>query len=318
MDREAETARTIAAHLTRRETLFRLSGMAAVAGAATMPGVAGAAQQELTEDDVEALADRFVGRINAGDFDALENLVAADAPVHWFWPVPGAGPRHLAFVLGLVRTAVPDATIAVDRLLVANNWATALGTIRGTHTGRVLGLPPSGRSFTIDLIVVGRIESGKVAELWIQYDLAALVVQIGGLADTAQLLLASLTQGPAGATPQVAGTPVALDDLLTLDGVVFAVAFGPDGAMIDYRSEIDIPQAEIEQAAAAGPGLSALLGVAAQRYSDVSALEWSPPRWVVYSGGERWTAVLAGNVAVIAETATVDFNALYAALAGPR
>jgi roadblock/LC7 domain-containing protein len=145
------------------------------------------------------------------------------------------------------------------------------------------------------------------------------VVQLGGLADTVQVLLASLTQGAAaGATPRTAASSVALDDLLSLDGVVFAVAFGPDGSVLEYRSEIDIPQAEIEQAAAAGPALSALLAVAAQRYEDVSALEWSPPSWVVYSGGPRWTVILAGNVAVIAETAAVDFNALYAALVGPR
>jgi roadblock/LC7 domain-containing protein len=135
----------------------------------------------------------------------------------------------------------------------------------------------------------------------------------------AQTLLGTLVGGAtAGATPSAAGAPVALDDLLAVDGVVFAVEFGPDGSVVNYRSEIDIPEPEIEQAAAAGPALSTLLALAAQRYGEISVLEWSPPSWVVYSGGEKWTTVLAGNVAIIAETATVDFDALYEAAVGPR
>ena len=47
-------------------------------------------------------------------------------------------------------------------------------------------------------------------------------------------------------------------------------------------------------------------------------LEWGPPAWAVYSGGENWTTVFAGNVALIAETSAVDFNALYEAVVGPR
>ncbi|HEY8448178.1 MAG TPA: DUF2173 family protein [Thermomicrobiales bacterium] len=309
---------SIAADLTRRQALRGLSGAGLVVAATAMAPRGVGAAQTLTEDEAEALADRLVGRFNAGDVEAFDSLIAADAPIHWFWPVPGVGPSHLAVVVGLVRTAVPDATLSVNRILVSGDWVTALATLRGTHTGRVLGLPPSGRAFSIDVIVVGRVEGGMVAELWIQYDLPNLIVQIGGLADVAQQLLASLTQGSDGGTPQVAETPVSLDDLLAVEGVVFAVSFGPDGSLIDYRSEIDIPLEEIEQAAAAGPGLSALLAVAAERYNDISVLEWSPPAWAVYSGGERWTAVLAGNIAVIAETATVDFNALYAALVGPR
>lgn len=94
--------------------------------------------------------------------------------------------------------------------------------------------------------------------------------------------------------------------------------FGADGSVVGYRSTVDSSQEEIDQAAQAGPSLNALLSVAAKASNDISDLDWDPPAWVVYSGGDRWTAVLPGPIGLIAETATVDFNALYGAVVGLR
>lgn len=315
---EAKAIDALAGALTRRLALRGLTSAGLIAAVAAAPARLGAAQEALTEAEAQALSDRFVAAFNSGETGPFEGVLAADAPVHWFWPTPAKGPRHLATAVGIARTAFPDAAIAVDKLLVSENWVTALGTVSGTHTGAILGVPPTNRAFAIDLIVVARTVDGMVAEVWIQYDLVDLAVQLGALEDEAALLLQSLRgAATAGATPD-GGRAVSLDDVVAIEGVVLAVEFAPDGSIVDSRSKAEMSEADVMQLAAAGPTLNLLLGAAAQQVSELGVLDLNPPTWVVYSGGEGWTVALAGNVAIVAETAAVDFNALYDVVNGAR
>jgi predicted SnoaL-like aldol condensation-catalyzing enzyme len=81
----------------------------------------------------------------------------------------------------LVLSAVPDVTVAFadafgqgDRLVVRH-------VFHGTHTGSLLGIPPSGRTVTISGTDIYRFEDGKIAEEWAQPDLFGLLQQIGAL-----------------------------------------------------------------------------------------------------------------------------------------
>lgn len=295
--------------VSRRSVVRRLgSGGLLAAAAAIAPASLAGAQEALSEDEGTALADRIVGRFNANDLEGLGKLLAPDIVGHTPFPVPGTGAQKVLLVFRLARTVVPDATIRIDDLLVTQDRIIALATVTGTQTGAILGFPVTGTSLNFSAIFVARVAGGKVAELWAQYDLIAVALQLANAGDTITDLLAILLQPPAAASPVAGGT--SLDDLVAVPGVVFALEFGNDGSVAGYRSSVDIPQEEIDQAAKAGPTLNALLNVASTRYNDISVLEWDPPAWVVYSGGDRWTAVLAGNHALIAETANTDFNAL--------
>jgi roadblock/LC7 domain-containing protein/predicted ester cyclase len=301
------------AAVSRRSVVRRLgSGGLLAAAAAIAPVSLVGAQGALSEDEGTALADRIVGRFNANDLEGLGKLFAPDVVGHTPFPVPGTGAQKLLLVFRLAKTVVPDATLRLDDLLVAEDRIIALGTVTGTQTGGILGFPITGTPLEFSAIFVARVAGGKVAELWAQYDLVAVALQLANAGDTITDLLDTLLQPPAAATPVAAGT--SLDDLVAIPGVVFALEFGNDGSVIDYKSSVDIPQEEIDQAAKAGPTLNALVAAAATRYNDISVLEWAPPSWVVYSGGDRWSAVLAGNHALFAETANTDFNALAKAL----
>jgi roadblock/LC7 domain-containing protein len=286
-----------------------LAAAAAIAPAATRVG----AQEALSEEDGTAIADRIVGRFNANDLEGLGKLIAPDAPIHLPWPIPGSGADYLLGIYRLSKICVPDSTISIGDLLIAEDRIVALATVRGTQTGTLLGVPATGAPIEVSAIFVARVADGKVAELWGQVDAVAVALQLTNAGDSVASLLGTLLQPPASQATPAAGA-ASLDDLVAVPGVVVAIDFGPDGSLVQYRSSIDITQEEIEQAAKAGPTLNALLAVAASRYNDISVLGWDPPSWVVYSGGDRWSAVLAGNHALIAETAKTDFNALAKAL----
>ena len=52
-------------------------------------------------------------------------------------------------------------------------------TMRGTHRGEFLGIPPTGIQVTVGLLDVIRIENGKFVEQWGGPDLLDLVQQLG-------------------------------------------------------------------------------------------------------------------------------------------
>jgi roadblock/LC7 domain-containing protein len=298
-----------ASAVSRRAIVRRLgSGGLLAAAAAIAPASLAGAQEALTEEEGTDLADRFVGRFNASDLEGLGRLFAPDIAVHLPWPIHGSGADYLLGIYRLSKIVAPDSSIRIDDLLVAQDRIVAITTISGTQSGGLLGFPVTNAPFQFAAIFVARVAAGKIAEVWGQVDVIAAALQVANGTDAFTSLLSTLIQPAAQATP--AAGAVALDDLVAVPGVAFALEFGNDGSVVNYRSSIDIPQEEIDQAAQAGPTLNSLLAVAAARYNDISVLTWDPPRWVVYSGGDRWTAVLAGNVALIAETATTDFNAL--------
>jgi C-1 hydroxylase len=300
--------------VSRRSVVRRLGSGGLLAAAAAIAPAAGhaGAQAALSQEEATALADRVVGRFNASDLEGLGKLLAPDLAVHLPFPLPGSGADYLIRIYRLSKLVVPDSSIRVDDLLVAEDRIIALATVTGTQTGTLLGFPATGTPLKFSAIFVARVAGGKIAEIWAELDVVAVALQLANAGDAVTSLLGTLLQPPAAATP-AAGGP-ALDDLVAIPGVAFALEFGPDGSVIGYRSSVDIPQDEIDQAAKAGPTLNAILAVAATRYNDISVLNWDPPHWVVYSGGNRWTAVLAGNHALIAETAKIDFNALAKAL----
>lgn len=298
-----------------RRSITRYLGygsLLAAAAAVAPPSRRADAQTELTQEEGTSLTDRIVGRFNAGDVEGLGSLFAPDVAVHFPWPIPGSGVAYVGGIVQLARSVVPDATMAIDDLTIAGDRIIAITTIRGTQTGSTFGLPATGTELNFAAIFVARIVDGKIAEIWGQFDGIAVGLQLAGAQDSVVALLGTLLNPTSAVATPVAGRT--LDDLLAVPGVSFVLEFAPDGSVVDYRSEIDIPQGEIDQAAKAGPTLNSAVALAATRYNDISVLGWDPPKWLVYSGGDKWSAVLSGNHALITETATTDFNALAAAL----
>ncbi len=52
---------------------------------------------------------------------------------------------------------------------------------RGTHEGELAGVGPTGNRVEITGITFSRIEGGKIAEEWINYDALGMMEQIGAV-----------------------------------------------------------------------------------------------------------------------------------------
>lgn len=56
---------------------------------------------------------------------------------------------------------------------------------RGTQTGQMGPFPPSGRKVAIPFRGILRIQNGKIAEMWVEWDNVAVLTQLGHMPRTA-------------------------------------------------------------------------------------------------------------------------------------
>ena len=123
---------------------------------------------------------RFIEEFqNGGNESAAEELLAADFVDHT--PFPGVSPDRegVKRLFAALRQAFPDLRAKIhDQLAEKERVATRM-TFRGTHRGEFLGIAPTGRSVSFDVIDVVRIADGRIAEHWNVIDLMGLLQQIG-------------------------------------------------------------------------------------------------------------------------------------------
>lgn len=124
---------------------------------------------------------RWIQAFNERDWTTEASYRAPDFVAHLSGapgPLDNAGWMQYmsAFTAGL-----PDAQIFVDssigeRDLVASRW-----TLTGTHRGTFQGVPATGRQITITGVDLSRVVNGKITEHWAQFDVLAMLQQIGAL-----------------------------------------------------------------------------------------------------------------------------------------
>ncbi len=96
--------------------------------------------------------------------------------------VPGGWPRGTAGAEALAQTyhtASSDIQYTIEDQMADGDKVITRWTARGTHTGNFLNAPGSGRKYTITGISIERIEDGKIAETWSNWDLMGLMAQLG-------------------------------------------------------------------------------------------------------------------------------------------
>jgi steroid delta-isomerase-like uncharacterized protein len=116
---------------------------------------------------------------NQNKLEALDALVAQDLVSHSALPglPPGLAGGKLAHqgFLG----AFPDTQTTTEDLIAEGDKVVERYTARGTHTGDFMGVPPTGKKFSIESIVIYRFANGKIVEMWGLNDVQSLMMQLG-------------------------------------------------------------------------------------------------------------------------------------------
>src|SRR5215207_2475228 len=135
--------------------------------------------------DVKEIARRLIEEPWRGKLDEVLELVGEDAVAHVAGsPAPLTGKDGFRDFVTTYLTAFPDGTITVDDQIAEGDIVVSRWTGRGTNTGELMGIRPTGRQVTIEGISYARISDAKVRETWITWDTLAMMQQLGAVPET--------------------------------------------------------------------------------------------------------------------------------------
>jgi steroid delta-isomerase-like uncharacterized protein len=158
----------------RPSALFATMGLLLMAtGCSPAPSAQLEANKELVR--------KFGEATNAADWEALAGLVSEGFVRH---SAATAGPpvnSREAFIQlqESFLVSFPDQHVTLQQLVADGDRVAILATYSGTHTGPMGDIPPTGLTVESPFLAIFRIESGQIAELWVEWDNLSMLNQLG-------------------------------------------------------------------------------------------------------------------------------------------
>jgi steroid delta-isomerase-like uncharacterized protein len=116
---------------------------------------------------------------NQKNLAAIDDYFAPTVIDHSLPPGAPGGIEGVRQTIVMFLSAFPDLHLTVEDLIAEGDKVVARWTLRGTHQGASLGMPPTGKQFTMPGISVVRLDGGKSAEQWVVHDQLGMLQQLG-------------------------------------------------------------------------------------------------------------------------------------------
>ncbi|MGH2381653.1 MAG: ester cyclase [Candidatus Limnocylindria bacterium] len=127
----------------------------------------------------KALVRRFIEEVFVeGRTEAVDALVADDFVPHT-WPYTGDGRKDLKDAMARVANGLSDAAFTIEDTIAEDDRVAVRVTVSATQVGEFMGMPPSGKSYSIGEIHIFRLRDGKIVEHWHQLDQVGMMRQLG-------------------------------------------------------------------------------------------------------------------------------------------
>jgi len=130
-----------------------------------------------TQEQNKAVVRRNITETERGNHEILLDVMTEDLRWHF-----GGGLLDRAAVLAATKTfyaGFPDLSHELEDLLAVEDRVVLRAVDSGTHTGEFMGLAPTGRQVSFGIILILRLEEGRIAEAWEEADLLGLLGQLG-------------------------------------------------------------------------------------------------------------------------------------------
>ena len=128
----------------------------------------------------KATVRRFVQVWGQGSLDTIDELAAPNFSV--YYPLLREtvhGPEAFKQVLMGIHTGLPDVEVVSENEIAEGDQVAVRWTMHGTHTGELLGIPPTGRQVTLTGIAIYRLSDGKIVEERGEEDALGFMQQLG-------------------------------------------------------------------------------------------------------------------------------------------
>lgn len=135
---------------------------------------------DLTIEQNKQLVRRFIDEVFVeGRHGAVDELLTDDFVPHT-WPSTGDGKADLKAAIERVSQGLADPDFVVEDLIAEGDRVVARVSASATQVGEFMGVPASGRRYSIGEIHIFRLRDGRIAEHWHQFDGLGMMRQLGG------------------------------------------------------------------------------------------------------------------------------------------
>ncbi len=126
------------------------------------------------------LIDELRAAWNAQDIQRLAALYAADYEGRDVAQAePERGPQGVTQTLARYLQAFPDLRFTLDEVIADGDRLALNWTVRGTHRGALMHIPPTGRAIEVKGVSIYTIANGKITRGLFIWDVAGLLRSLG-------------------------------------------------------------------------------------------------------------------------------------------
>jgi steroid delta-isomerase-like uncharacterized protein len=133
----------------------------------------------MSVENNKAAVRRFNEAFNVGDLDGAVAVFASNAVIHNSGAPDPLNVEGFKQFGGVFRAAFPDGKLTIEELIVEGDKVVSRVSYRGTHTGDMLGIPPTGKPVTVSAMLIDQFADGKIVESWRLFDQMGMMQQLG-------------------------------------------------------------------------------------------------------------------------------------------
>ena len=111
-------------------------------------------------EENKAIVRRFVESYNTRNLGLFDDLLAPD----YFDQTSKVGPEGLKQLMNMAFKAFPDFHETIEDIIAEGDKVWVRITFTGTHTGEFMGIAPTGKKLTTEMVDIFRIVNGKLVE----------------------------------------------------------------------------------------------------------------------------------------------------------
>ncbi len=114
----------------------------------------------MTLEENKAIVRRFVEAYNNRNLEAFDNLLAPD----YFDHSSQVNKEGLIQLMNMAFKGFPDFKETIEDIIAEGDKVWARITFTGTHKGEFMGIAPTGKRVTTEMVDIFRIANGKLIE----------------------------------------------------------------------------------------------------------------------------------------------------------
>jgi steroid delta-isomerase-like uncharacterized protein len=132
--------------------------------------------------DNEAIVRRFVDEYQTGGDESVAEEILADDFVDHSPFGPFAPDREgVKQLFAALRVAFPDLRAEIQDQFSQDDKIVTRKTFHGTNDGEFMGMPPTGKQVSFNVIDILRLRDGRFTEHWNVVDAMGLMQQLGAV-----------------------------------------------------------------------------------------------------------------------------------------